>query len=275
MNTKLFLCLLAFLSIAEISTAQIQIDWLDITEDQSGEDIKLYASNRGHCPVTVSMGFKKLLNLKADAELPILKVIPNDGEEHLIVTLSVISSKRDSEYIFDFQYAIGNTINTVHDEDYAYTLPFQKGKESVIGQGYHGKFSHHNIYALDFDLIEGTEVLAARGGVVIATKEDSNSGCKNPKCKSLANYVLIYHDDGTFGSYVHLKENGAAVKAGDKVKAGQLIGYSGNTGWSSGPHLHFEVYIPEMNRRKSVKTKFRIGNDKVDYLEEKKTYTSK
>ena len=106
--------------------------------------------------------------------------------------------------------------------------------------------------------------MAARDGIVIAIKEDSNKGCKSRKCQSLANYLLIYHDDGTFGSYVHLKKNGAKVKEGDKVKAGDIVGLSGNTGWSSGPHLHFEVYIPEMNKRHSVKTKFKVGEDEVE-----------
>lgn len=275
MNLKKILLLLVGIVYLNFAQAQIQIDWLNVIENQTSNGIELYATNDGHCPVTISMGFKKLINMKADVKLPALKVIPNDGEEHLVVTLSVENIRKNSEYIFDFTYALGNTINTVHDQDHAYVLPFQKGKKSVIGQGYHGKFSHHNIYALDFDLREGTEVLAARDGVVIAVKEDSNYGCKSTKCKGHANYVLIYHQDGTFGSYVHLKKNGAKVKEGDKVNAGDVIGYSGNTGWSSGPHLHFEVYIPEMTRRKSVKTKFLIEKGKVDYLTERETYTSK
>lgn len=255
--------------------AQFQIDWIEVLEDQSAKGTELYAINNGHCPVTISMGFKKLDNLKADKELPVLLVIPNDGEEHLIVTLTQVNPRKNTEYVFDFTYAVGNTISTKHDEDFVYTLPFQKGKRSVVGQGYHGKFSHHNMFALDFDIKVGTEVLAARGGVVVAVKEDSNKGCRDRKCKSLANYILIYHEDGSFGSYVHLKKDGSKVQPGDQVKAGQVIGYSGNTGWSSGPHLHFEVYIPEMRRRHSVKTKFKISETKVDYLQEKKAYTSR
>ncbi len=275
MHFKNFITLCCLFIGINLSIAQLQIDWIEVIEDQSAKGIHLYAINNGHCPVTVSMGFDKLTNLKADAKLPVLKVIPNDGEEYLIVTLTQKDKRKDTGYSYKFNYAIGNTINTVHDENHAYLLPYEKGIKGTVGQGYHGKFSHHNMKALDFNLKEGTGVLAARAGIVIAVKEDSNSGCKSRKCKSLANYILVYHEDGSFASYVHLKKNGSEVKAGDLVKAGQLIGYSGNTGWSSGPHLHFEVYIPEMTRRHSVETKFQISETEVDYLKEKKTYTSR
>ena len=55
------------------------------------------------------------------------------------------------------------------------------------------------------------------------------------------NYVNIRHSDGTLGNYYHLKQGGSAVKIGDKVKKGQLIAYSGNTGYTTAPHLHFSV----------------------------------
>lgn len=272
---KGFLTILS-LFISIFAFAQIEIDWIEVYEDQEGDKINLYAHNSGHCPVSIMMSFPTIKNLKANKGLPVEMVIPNDGEEHLIVSLQLINTKASSNYVFDFRYALGDIFDTKHDANYAYTLPFQKGKRSVVGQGYNGRFSHHGIKALDFDLKTGTEVLAAREGTVVAIKEDSNHGCKSQKCKGHSNYILVYHDeDGTFASYVHLKKDGAKVKAGDKVKAGQVIGYSGNTGWSSGPHLHFEVYIPQLNTRKSVETKFRLEDGSVDFLKERKPYNSK
>ena len=66
-------------------------------------------------------------------------------------------------------------------------------------------------------------------------------GGNDPKFEPYGNFIKIYHGDGTIGSYVHLKRNGSIVEKGDKIEKGQLIGFSGNTGWSSGPHLHFMV----------------------------------
>ena len=54
---------------------------------------------------------------------------------------------------------------------------------------------------------------------------------------------MIKHADDTFGVYWHMKHNGVLVKVGDKVKQGDDIARSGNTGNSSGPHLHFDVRI--------------------------------
>ncbi|MGB5690717.1 MAG: M23 family metallopeptidase, partial [Woeseiaceae bacterium] len=57
----------------------------------------------------------------------------------------------------------------------------------------------------------------------------------------LANIVRVLHDDGTFAVYAHLNWNSIRVNPGERVHAGQYIADSGNTGFSSGPHLHFAV----------------------------------
>jgi murein DD-endopeptidase MepM/ murein hydrolase activator NlpD len=69
----------------------------------------------------------------------------------------------------------------------------------------------------------------------------SNLGGASPEYRPYMNYLNIRHSDGTLGNYYHLKEGGSAVKIGDKVAKGQLIAYSGNTGYTTAPHLHFSV----------------------------------
>ncbi len=113
-------------------------------------------------------------------------------------------------------------------------------------QGPRGTFSHfdgsQDEEAYDWAMPEGTKVLAAREGVVVGFRSDSDAGCADASCQYECNYVVIRHDDGTFGQYAHLKQEGVLVKLGQRVSAGDAIGLSGNTGWSSEPHLHFEVF---------------------------------
>ena len=78
----------------------------------------------------------------------------------------------------------------------------------------------------------GAYVMAAAAGTVIITRQGGYNG-------GYGNYIVIKHDNGTQTLYAHLKSN--AVTAGQQVAQGQLIGYEGNTGKSTGTHLHFEI----------------------------------
>ena len=140
-------------------------------------------------------------------------------------------------------------IDASHDNAYAYLSPLQPAGEYRIVQGFNGSYSHSGAsrYALDFAAPVGTPVLAARDGVVIDTKDDGNQGGPSTHFAKHANYVVILHSDGTTGEYYHLKYKGVAVSRGQSVQQGQLIGYSGNTGFSSLPHLHFGIYVAKFH----------------------------
>ena len=122
-------------------------------------------------------------------------------------------------------------------------LPLPAGVSNTISQGHHGYFSHKDtsVWALDFPMPEGSTIVAARAGRIVAYREDSDSGCGDVSCANQANYIIVDHGDGTLGRYWHLELNGVLVNIGDQVCAGTPIGRSGNTGFSTGPHLHFEV----------------------------------
>lgn len=156
-------------------------------------------------------------------------------------------------------------------DGYIYDLPFSEGTRHKIVQGYGGMFSHENKAALDFDMPEGTRIYAAREGVIYRFKDDSNEGGPFLKYEKKANYIIIKHNDGSFGCYWHLQKNGVVVKKGIVAK-GQLIGYSGNTGFALQPHLHFAVKR-KLNCEKDsfVRTKIRTTKG-IQILENGKTY---
>ena len=111
-------------------------------------------------------------------------------------------------------------------------------------QGNHTTDTHKDelCYAFDFQLVEGTPVLAAADGVVVTVVDCYRKGGRTTKeMRVMANYVALRHDDGLYSRYYHLCHNGACVEAGDRVSAGSPIGRSGSTGFSGGPHLHFDV----------------------------------
>jgi len=124
-----------------------------------------------------------------------------------------------------------------------YLLPWRPGDYYELIQGNNSVADHQGVeaYAFDFSLLPGTLVLAARAGTVSMVKSDSNEGGFNIAYANDANYVVIDHGDGTQALYLHLMYHGALVRVGEQVRQGQPIALTGDTGWTSGPHLHFAV----------------------------------
>jgi hypothetical protein len=114
-----------------------------------------------------------------------------------------------------------------------------------ISQSPNGGYSHPGSYAIDFATPDiGTRVFAMRAGKVIKVVDDypdTGGGYEN---RNRVNYVAIQHENGYISLYLHLQQGFSrqtGVVVGNTVNAGDLIGYSGNSGWSSGQHLHVEV----------------------------------
>lgn len=96
-----------------------------------------------------------------------------------------------------------------------------------VVRGLHGEL-HRGV---DLPAPEGTPVFATARGVVEETGRDDRLGL----------FVRIKHGKGYKTLYAHLSE--VAVKEGDSVKTGQIVGFVGSSGLSTGPHLHYEVYV--------------------------------
>lgn len=122
-----------------------------------------------------------------------------------------------------------------------YRLPFSPGTMYYLLQGNCGKHSHtgDDAYAYDFRMPVGTPVTAMRQGKVVNVRDMYADGY-NSNNDSL-NFIIILHDDSTASRYLHITRNGALVKRGQYVNAGDTIALSGNSGLSTEPHLHVDV----------------------------------
>jgi murein DD-endopeptidase MepM/ murein hydrolase activator NlpD len=190
--------------------------------------------------------------------------------------ISVSDPNKPCKWRYDFHWVKGR-MDARHNDETRYRLPFKKDEAHQVCQGYNGRLSHRgeDRYAVDFAMAEGTTVCAAREGVVIDLKESSKTGGPNRKYRSLSNYVSITHPDGTVAEYDHLKYDGVLVKIGDRVTAGQSIGLSGNTGYSTLPHLHFGVYSAiDGSRRRSHRLTFVTREGTIAEPVTGRTYTA-
>jgi murein DD-endopeptidase MepM/ murein hydrolase activator NlpD len=142
-------------------------------------------------------------------------------------------------------------VDADHDDGYLYRLPYGDDVSFPIIQGYGAKLSHRGAerYTLDFGMPVGTPVHAAREGVVGLVEDSHDAGCAREECGRYANFVVVLHSDGTTGEYFHLERGSVQVRVGERVQRGQWLARSGNTGFSTAPHLHFGVYRTDRERR--------------------------
>lgn len=124
----------------------------------------------------------------------------------------------------------------------AYVLPYAVGEAHLLIQGNCGSFSHYGAlrYAYDFRMPIGHSVTAARAGTVVFVEDGFPDGTGRLGDENL---VIVRGPDGSFDRYIHLTQRGASVPPGASVHAGDLIGRSGNSGYSTEPHLHFDVTV--------------------------------
>lgn len=247
-----------------------------IGERNSKGQMVFEAENLNPYLVTLALDFEKLTNLKANHSLPLYVELPGHTKKEILTLSSIVESSL-SDYLSSYGWVKGSAF-AQHDDSYVYRLPFAAGTNVRVSQGYNGGLSHKGLsaYAVDFSLPVGTPIYAAREGEVVGVDVSNDLGGGSPVFRPYMNYVNIRHSDGTLGNYYHLKFEGSAVKIGDIVKKGQLIAYSGNTGYTTAPHLHFSVSKVDpvsMRRPMNLQIKIQTVQGIVNYPREGEYYT--
>jgi murein DD-endopeptidase MepM/ murein hydrolase activator NlpD len=207
---------------------------------------QVVAENSGPAPITVYVTLTGE-NFASDQVWPVTAVVPPNSTVSLGRVFAGDQTGAPYNFLFRYSHHFGR-LDAQHDTDAVYRLPFEEGQAFAVSQAHGGRLTSHNnrenLYAVDFAMPVGSAVVAARAGVVIDVTLRHREGGFSTSFIDKANTVAIVHDDGTVAEYAHLSPGPDLVKPGQRVAVGELLGYSGNTGYSSGPHLHFIVSRP-------------------------------
>lgn len=228
-----------------IDVQHVEIDkgpCFTLSPQGSKENLHLYGVNDCYGPIEVELTVDEAENIAWDRPKTFRTVI-SPRKSQKIIRLWQINERLGYKYTYSHSFVPGNP-RAKHLPFKPYLLPLSAGRGFRISQAFHGSSTHNHPqseYAVDIPMPEGTKIFAARTGVVMDVANDFFSGGRGKKCEEKANFIRILHDDGTMALYAHLKPETIQYPVGSRVEAGRFIAKSGNTGYSSGPHLHFVI----------------------------------
>jgi len=216
---------------------------LDIRQTGSDDEPLWLFENRTHGPLSIRVDFTEQSNVVSFPELPQVFLLPPRAEREL-VAVGALDRRQSWRYRLQTETVPGDPA-ALHQPERPYRPPLAPGASFTIGQAFGGEFSHTeppSYYAVDITMPVGTPIHAARAGVVMdVARWFHGAGLDRERHGPRANFVRILHSDGTMAVYAHLDYEGVKVRPGQRVRRGQVIGKSGNTGYSTGPHLHFVI----------------------------------
>jgi murein DD-endopeptidase MepM/ murein hydrolase activator NlpD len=206
--------------------------------------LHLTAHNQYFVPVEIILALDELRNVELPPpDMDMRWLVPARSRLDLL-QLPAIADNLVPEIEFRHIWLPGDP-DSEHNPQQPYRAPFAIAKDFPISQAYPMAATHNtpdSRHAVDIAMPIGTDVYAARGGIVFEVASTNfRGGMEAEQFAASANLVRIMHDDGTHAVYAHLNWNTIRVQAGDRVERGEYIADSGNTGFSSGPHLHFSV----------------------------------
>jgi murein DD-endopeptidase MepM/ murein hydrolase activator NlpD len=212
-------------------------------------------------PVEIELKLQDAVNVLAEPPLPARFVIPGQTEQTLL-GIGAEDPRRGFQYRLQMASVPGPPGGPPAAE-IVLDPPFAAGQQYPVSQGFQGTRSHttpDSEYAVDIVMPVGTPVLAVRDGTIMDVEADFNrGGADREKFLDKANHVRVLHEDGTMAVYAHLDLASVSVRRGARVRAGQQLARSGNTGFSSGPHLHFALQRNIGMELVSLPFKFRVA----------------
>ena len=241
---------------------------VELREEIVAGELLVIAKNSLYAPVEIGMIIKALAGARSPESPDSLRWVLGARNEAVLLRLPTLggAARPSIEYVYDYFPGVPGARHRVGE---SYSAPFVVAANFPISQAYPDTVTHTtagSLYAIDIAMPVGTDVLAARDGVVFDVIGTNYSGGTNrEKHLKSANIVRILHDDGTFAVYAHLSWDSIRVRPGDRVQRGQYIADSGNTGFSSGPHLHFAVQRNAGLRIESLPVTF-SGPDSSDIV---------
>lgn len=230
-------------------------------------DIDFYMENLFEMHVSSTLFIEDIKGYESTAILP-YKLVLKGKQKLKVLSLKNIDKKKEVGYFRSHISWVKGSVKAEEQKEFIYALPFHNTQR--VSQGFNGKTSHKGNarYAIDFAMDIGTPVYAARGGKVVEIVQRHNKHGMSVNMRQYANYIIIEHEDKTLGRYFHLKQNSVKVKLAQDIKKGQEIALSGNTGRTSGPHLHFVVTkaeeIRDTYRSMSIAIKFLCSEGVID-----------
>lgn len=230
-----------------VKTRQVRVSGVEerfhVKNVGTESDPILNVSNEYGGPIEVEFLLLERENISTRPQLPVRIAVPADSEMEAVRMWPTQQNKGFS-YSFSYRHTIGDP-DAEHRPPRPYRPPFQTGNAFFISQAFHGTFSHNSPqseYAIDIVMPPGTPVCAAREGVIMDIANDFfTGGTDREEYSRRANFIRILHDDGTMALYAHLEVESIVVGIGARVAAADVIAKSGDTGFSSGPHLHFAI----------------------------------
>ncbi len=230
---------------------------ITVTNALLGRTMILSASNDFHVPVQMALDIRDIRGLEFPHPDDKLRWVLPPRSKTVVLTLDMLA-EGDAPYLdYAYEYVAGEP-GVEHRPGTTYRAPFAVAADFSITQAYPNVVTHTKpdaYYAIDFAMPVGTDIFAARDGVVFDVESGNFRGGLDADVGA-ANLVRVLHDDGTYAVYAHLNRNSIRVVPGEFVQRGQYIAESGNSGFSSGPHLHFVVLKNGDMKTESVPVQF-------------------